>query len=87
MIMRDGNLQERLFEWFQWFHRRPEPSGAEHGTTARIKELLRETGIHVIDTGLETGLAARIDGKSEGPVVALRCDIDELGIRSLKRTA
>jgi amidohydrolase len=81
MIMRDGNLQERLFEWFQWFHRHPEPSGAEHGTTARIKELLRETGIHAIDTGLETGLVVRIDGKSEGPVVALRCDIDALPIQ------
>ncbi|MDR1575744.1 MAG: amidohydrolase [Treponema sp.] len=75
------NLQEQLFEWFQWFHRRPEPSGAEHGTTARIKELLRETGIRVIDTGLETGLVARIDGSAEGPVVALRCDIDALPIQ------
>ncbi|MDR2795326.1 MAG: amidohydrolase [Spirochaetaceae bacterium] len=78
--MNGGNLQEQLFAWFQWFHRHPEPSGAEHETTARIREILRGIGITVIDTPLQTGLVARVDGKSEGPVVALRCDIDALPI-------
>jgi amidohydrolase len=78
--MSGGGLQEQLFEWFQWFHRHPEPSGAEHETTVRIREILRRTGITVIDTPLRTGLVAHIDGRTEGPVVALRCDIDALPI-------
>jgi amidohydrolase len=78
--MEDRHLQEQLFDWFQGFHRRPEPSGAEHGTTARIRELLGGMGVTVIDTGLETGLVARVDGPSGGPVTALRCDIDALPI-------
>ena len=78
--MNGNGLQEQLFEWFRWFHRHPEPSGAEHETTARIREILGRTGIRVIDTPLKTGLVARIDGKTEGPVVALRCDIDALPI-------
>lgn len=73
-----GDLQEQLFEWFKWFHRHPEPSGAEHETTARIREILLRTGIRVIDTPLQTGLVACVDGR--GPVVALRCDIDALPI-------
>jgi amidohydrolase len=80
MTMQDGNLQEQLFEWFQWFHRHPEPSGAEHETTARIREILGRAGIGVIDTPLKTGLVARVEGGAEGPVVALRCDIDALPI-------
>ena len=78
--MDNGNLQEQLFEWFRWFHRHPEPAGAEHETRARIREILGRTGITVIDTPLKTGLVARVDGKTEGPVAALRCDIDALPI-------
>jgi metal-dependent amidase/aminoacylase/carboxypeptidase family protein len=78
--MENGNLPEQLFEWFKWFHRHPEPSGAEHETTARIREILQQAGVSVINTPLKTGLAARIDGKTAGPVTALRCDIDALPI-------
>jgi amidohydrolase len=72
-------LQERLVPWFEWFHRRPELGFAEFETTARIKEILAGLGVEAMDTGLETGLVARIGG-GEGPVVALRCDIDGLPI-------
>jgi amidohydrolase len=83
--MNGAGLQEQLFEWFQWFHRHPEPSGAEHETTARIAGILRGAGITVIDTPLQTGLVARIDGKTKGPVTALRRDIDALPVEECTR--
>jgi amidohydrolase len=80
-------LQDKLEHHFKWFHQHPEPSNGEVETTARIREILQnagETGIETLDGGargrLKTGLVARIRGKTDGPVVALRCDIDALPI-------
>jgi amidohydrolase len=52
----------------------------EKETTVRIKHILDEAGIEVMETNLKTGLAARILGKKPEPVIALRCDIDALPI-------
>jgi amidohydrolase len=82
--METSFLQNRLEGYFKWFHQHPEPSNEEVETTARIGEILHEAGIEVLDstTGglLKTGLVARIQGKIDKPVVALRCDIDALPI-------
>lgn len=73
-------LEEKLTEAFCWFHRHPELSYEEYETTARIREYLEEAGIEILPAKLETGLAAVIRGEQEGPVQALRCDIDALPI-------
>jgi amidohydrolase len=73
-------LQQILEGHFRWFHRHPEPSNMEKETTAQIKRILNEAGVELMETGLKTGLAARIRGKSPEPVIALRCDIDALPI-------
>lgn len=73
-------LEEKLMEAFCWFHQHPELSYEEYETTARIREYLEEAGIEILPARLETGLAAVIRGAQEGPVRALRCDIDALPI-------
>jgi amidohydrolase len=78
-----SSLQSTLEEHFKWFHRHPELSLEERGATARIKEILVETGVELLDLGLETGVLACVRGPKggQGPVVALRADIDALPIQ------
>lgn len=74
-------LEERLIEYFKWFHQNPELSYEEHMTTEKIREILTAEGVEILPCSMETGLAAVIRGEKEGPVRALRCDIDALPIR------
>ncbi len=74
------NLQALLLGHYQWFHRHPELSLAEYETTARIRTILEELGIEILDTGLQTGLVALIRGALPGKTVALRADIDALPV-------
>ncbi|MCH5256209.1 MAG: amidohydrolase [Lachnospiraceae bacterium] len=73
-------LEEELKEYFQWFHRHPELSYKEYGTTQKIREILTGKNIEILPYKLETGLVAIVRGEKEGPVQALRCDIDALPI-------
>ncbi len=74
-------LQEKLDEYFEWFHKNPELSYEEYATTAKIKEILKTEGIGILSCDLETGVVAVIEGEKDGPVQALRCDIDGLPIQ------
>lgn len=76
-----AGLEERLIGWFEWFHRNPELSYEEYGTTKKIREILTEAGVEILPYELETGLVAVVRGEKEGAVQALRCDIDALPIR------
>ncbi|MGW4364119.1 amidohydrolase [Nocardia takedensis] len=64
---------------YEDFHRHPEVAFEEHRTTAVIADLLRERGLRVSTSGTVTGVVASLDN-GEGPVVALRADIDALPI-------
>ena len=74
------DLEQKLSEWFEWFHAHPELSYEEYETTAKIKEILKDAGVEILPYSLETGLIAIVRGALEGPVQALRCDIDALPI-------
>jgi len=82
--MADATFQQRLEEYARWFHQHPEASYHEFQTTNKIRGILDEAGIDVLDSGLETGLIARIDGTASSQesehVVAIRGDIDGLPI-------
>ena len=80
-MQKNVQLETALLEAFQWFHRHPELSYEEYGTTAKIRELLTNTGVEILPCKLETGLVAVIRGEKEGKVQALRCDIDALPIK------
>ncbi len=75
------DLEDKLIEWFEWFHAHPELSYEEYETTAKIREILKESGVEILPYELETGLVAIVRGEQAGPVQALRCDIDALPIR------
>ena len=66
----------------RWLHARPEVSRAEHQTTAALRERLEVEGLapKVLDVG--TGLVC--DLGYEGPLVALRADIDALAMQDVK---
>ncbi|CAM4466064.1 amidohydrolase [Paenibacillus phoenicis] len=73
-------LEERLLEIRRNLHREPELSNEEYETTRKLKGWLKEAGIKVLDLpALKTGVIAEI-GSGEGPIVALRADIDALPI-------
>lgn len=65
---------------FYLLHRRPELSGEEFETTRHIKAFLTQQGIPFYDLPLETGVVAHL-GNGQGPVAALRCDIDALPLQ------
>lgn len=74
-------LEEKLIQHFEWFHRHPELAYEEYGTTAKIREILEGEGVEILPYELETGLVAVVRGEKEGAVQALRCDIDGLPIK------
>lgn len=73
-------LNADVQEWYRWFHRHPELSYEEFGTTARILEILESHGVEILESGLRTGVVAIVRGASAKPVIALRGDIDGLPI-------
>ncbi|AIQ67555.1 hydrolase [Paenibacillus graminis] len=74
-------LNETVIGIRRHLHRHPELSNEEFETTQYIITLLEQAGITIIDYGLTTGVIAEIGGLQEGPVVALRADIDALPIQ------
>ena len=72
-------MEKHLIEVFQWLHRHPELALKESKTTEYLKNELLKNGVRLLDMELETGLIAAV-GTGEGPVVALRADLDALPI-------
>ncbi len=75
----DQALASQLIEVRRNLHREPELAYEEFRTTEKLREWLTTANIHILDLPLETGLIAEI-GQGDGPVVAIRCDIDALPI-------
>ena len=65
-------------ELHRWFHRNPELSGQEYATSQRILTELLDAGIAARRVGA-TGVLAVVGG-GDGPVVAVRADIDALPV-------
>ncbi|WP_329251078.1 amidohydrolase [Actinoallomurus sp. NBC_01490] len=69
--------EDRLIAFRRDIHMHPELGYAEHRTTARIAEELTAAGLHPVPLPKGTGLICEV-GCGDGPVVALRADIDAL---------
>jgi amidohydrolase len=67
------------------FHAHPEVSFKENRTTEKISELLTEMGIEAQRFENHTGVVALLEGKSEGPTIGLRADIDALPVHELRQ--
>lgn len=81
-VERFRGLQREATSWRRHLHERPELDFKVHQTSAFVAEKLSSFGIEQIHTGIaETGVVAVIEGAlGEGPVIALRADMDALPI-------
>ena len=68
-------------ELYKFFHQHPELSMQEHGTADRIVQELEASGISTTRIG-ETGVLATIEN-GDGPIVAMRADIDALPVKEV----
>ncbi|MCY8839442.1 M20 peptidase aminoacylase family protein [Bacillus atrophaeus] len=74
-------LNKRLINMRRDLHEHPELSFEEFETTKKIRRWLEEENIEILDVPqLETGVIAEIKGHADGPVIAVRADIDALPI-------
>lgn len=75
-----NELESHLIDVRRNLHAEPELSNQEIETSKKIKKWLENAGISVLDVPLQTGIIGEVKGKSDGPVVAIRADIDALPI-------
>ncbi|MGW9528831.1 M20 metallopeptidase family protein [Paenibacillus terrae] len=77
-------LQDQLIAWRRDFHRHPETGYEEVRTSGIVAEHLRELGLEVITNVGKTGVVGLLRGKSPGPTIGLRADMDALPIQDEK---
>ena len=75
--------EEELVAFRRHLHSHPERSGEEHETTAFIRERLEVAGLETRVLASGTGLICDF-GHGDGPIVALRGDIDALAMADEK---
>lgn len=84
----DQSLLDRIFprmvEWRRYLHQHPELSFQEYNTSRFVAETLRNLGMDVRTGVGGHGVVGILKGSLEGPVVALRADIDALPIQDEK---
>jgi len=78
--VRTTRVDEDVIAWRRHLHRHPEVSFEEHETSAFVASTLEELGVEV-SRPTETSVLGRLRGGEDGPVVALRADIDALPIQ------
>lgn len=78
-------LQEQLSAWRRKIHRHPELGFQEYQTAATVQRVLTEIGIENRGGIAKTGVIGQIFG-GEGPVIALRADMDALPIQEINGT-
>ncbi|WP_300560219.1 amidohydrolase [Companilactobacillus sp.] len=74
------SLVDEIVSLRHQFHQYPELSNQEFATTEKIKQILTDWNIPIVETDLDTGLLAEIRGNEAGATIALRADIDALPV-------
>jgi amidohydrolase len=77
---RAGDLEGRVIEWRRDIHQHPELSNRERRTGALVADHLEALGLSVRREVAHTGVVAVLRGPEDGPVVALRADMDALPV-------
>jgi amidohydrolase len=77
---------EELVAFRRHLHAHPEPSGEEHETTELVRSRLEVAGLEPRVLASGTGLVCDVgpSGRHDGPVVALRADLDALAMEDEK---
>lgn len=78
--------EHELIAFRRRLHAHPELSGVEVATTEEIFERLRVAGLDPVVLHRGTGLICDINGDPNGPLIALRADIDALAMADLTET-
>jgi amidohydrolase len=82
IIEEADRIRDRLAEIRSDFHKHPELAFQEEWTSRRIAEILRETGLDEVHTGIaRTGIVGVLRGNSPGKTFGLRADMDALPIQ------
>lgn len=71
-------MHSQIIEWRRHFHQNAELSFKEYKTSDFIEEQLKSFGNIEILRPTGTGVIGKIHGKGNGPIIALRADIDAL---------
>ncbi len=81
--MQEQDIETKAVEWRRAFHEDPEISYHEERTQQRIAQILRDIGLEPTLGTKHHGVMATIVGDAQGPVVALRADMDALQVKEL----
>ena len=74
---------KRIIEIRRWLHQHPEVGFNEHQTSNYCKKLMRDMGYRVVQNKkMQTGFYCDY-GNSNGPTLAVRCDLDALPIQEI----
>ncbi len=73
-------MEEQVVEWRRDFHQNPELSNREYRTAGIVADHLRSLGMDVQTEVAKTGVVGLLEGQADGPVIALRADMDALPI-------
>lgn len=73
-------INEKTIEWRHHLHQNPELSNREFKTASYIAAHLKSLGLEVQTDVAKTGVVAILKGGKQGPVIALRADIDGLPV-------
>jgi amidohydrolase len=76
----EEKYREKYIGYWKDFHQHPELSFNEIRTSAKVAEILGSMGISVKREVGYTGVTGLLEGAEEGPVIALRADMDALKI-------
>ena len=74
-------VMPKVIEWRRDIHQHPELSNREVRTAAKVAAHLKKLGLEVRTGIAHTGVVGILKGAKDGPVVALRADMDALPIK------
>ena len=78
---RAAQIESKLIAWRRDIHENPELGEQENRTAALVAEHLKKLGLEVRTGVARTGVVAVLRGGRQGPVVALRADMDALPVK------
>jgi len=76
-------VQDKVIAWRRDIHQNPELGNREFRTSKLIADHLKKLGMEVQTGVAHTGVVGILKGKSEGPVIALRADMDALPVKEM----